>query len=707
MNKETMFKEFSVPTYEQWREAAEKTLKGASFDAKLLTKTYEGITLQPIYRQEDIEKLKHIHVQPGVAPYLRGTKAAGAFAARAWEVSQEILAATAEEFNQIARHDLARGQTMLNLVLDEATKAGLDPEDGVHGKVGNQGLSIFSREDLDQAFAEIDLEKVPLYVNAGAFGLPLLSLLIAHMKAKGQDANKLHACVGADPMATLASEGILSVPLTILYDGMAHATRWAIKHAPQVKTILVQAHPYHNAGGSAVQELGYALATGVEYVQALLDRGLSLEEIAPRIQFAFSIGSNVFMEIAKIRAARMLWASIIESYGGSEAAQKMNIHARTSAWTKTVLDPNVNLLRATTEAFSAVVGGVDSLHVSAYDEAIRPATEFSRRIARNTQIILEQEAHLAKVADPAGGSWYIEWLTDELAAKAWELFLQVEEQGGMEKALTAGMPQEQIAAVASKKAENVASRKSRIVGTNMYANAQERPEQPEKLQCHPAKRIAEHQAYLQKQDRTAMEAILQALSFDQQDLLDTSIKAVQAGATLGELTKALLPSGTGAISVKALPQQRIAESFEQLRFQTEQYAAKTGGKPKVFLANMGPVSKHKGRADFAAEFFTVGGFDVLRQQQFTFAEEAVEAANASGAAITVICSDDESYPEIVPTIVKGIKAGKPEMTVLLAGLPAAEQLAVYKDVGLDDCIHVRTNCYQVLRDLLQRIGVMA
>ncbi|TGU94552.1 methylmalonyl-CoA mutase, partial [Mesorhizobium sp. M00.F.Ca.ET.186.01.1.1] len=218
-------------------------------------------------------------------------------------------------------------------------------------------------------------------------------------------------------------EGQLPYSLDTAFDAMAKMTSWASQHAPKLKTILVQGNPYCESGGHAVAELAFSLATGVEYIQAMLDRGLSIEEVAGRMQFSFAVGSDVFMEIAKLRAVKMLWANIVDAYGGSVETQKIAIHARTAAWTKTVCDPYVNMLRATTEAFSAIVGGVDSLHVSAFDEAIRPANEFSRRIARNTQIILEQEAHLAKVVDPAGGSWYVEWLTDELAKKAWELFL--------------------------------------------------------------------------------------------------------------------------------------------------------------------------------------------------------------------------------------------------------------------------------------------
>lgn len=226
--------------------------------------------------------------------------------------------------------------------------------------------------------------------------MPVLSLILAHVEATGQQVSELRGCIGQDPVAVLLTEGKLPCSLQTAYNAMASMTKWAKDHSPALKTILVQSNPYQDGGGNAVSELAFSLATGVDYLQAMLERGLSIEDVSARMQFSYSIGSDVFMEIAKLRAARMLWSNIVATYGGSTEAQKMTIHARTSAWTKTIYDPYVNMLRSTTEAFSAVIGGADSLHVSAFDEAIRPANEFSRRIARNTQIILQEEAHLAK-----------------------------------------------------------------------------------------------------------------------------------------------------------------------------------------------------------------------------------------------------------------------------------------------------------------------
>ncbi|MFS0553960.1 methylmalonyl-CoA mutase family protein [Brevibacillus sp. 179-C9.3 HS] len=705
MNKEALFKEFSVPTYEQWREAAEKSLKGASFDAKLLTHTYEGIIRQPIYRYEDVETLPYLEALPGEAPFHRGKAHPNEQKEHNWYVCQEIMAANAKAFNEAAVADLARGQTMLPLMVDQATLAGLDPDEALPDAIGNKGVSVFCKEDVAEALQGVKLAEVPLFVNTGALGLPIVSLLLAHLEASGQQASVLRGCIGQDPVAVLLTEGKLPCSLQTAYDAMASLTKWANEQAPAIKTILVQANPYQDGGGNAVTELAFSLTTGVEYLQAMLERGLSIEDAAPRMQFSYAIGSDVFMEIAKLRVARMLWSNIVAAYGGSAEAQKMTIHARTSAWTKTVYDPYVNMLRATTEAFSAVIGGADSLHVSAFDEAIRPANEFSRRIARNTQIILQEESHLAKVIDPAGGSWYVEWLTNELAKKAWELFQQVEEQGGMLRALEAGFPQGFIAQIADKKAASINTRKKRVVGTNMYANTAEQALQAESLPVIHEERAADARSYRMKRDTTLVSDTLKELANNPDEFIERAIKAALHGATVGDIAKAMRHADQVETIVQPLQIHRATERFEALRMQADDYVNKTGKRPTVFLAMMGPVAKHKARADFASEFFAVGGFEVMRQQAFSTTIEATEAAVGSGALITVICSDDASYPELVPPLAQAIRQSAPQMTVLLAGLPDADQLATYKAAGVDDCIHMRSNCYEMLRELQERIGV--
>nr|WP_256436630.1 methylmalonyl-CoA mutase family protein [Brevibacillus sp. HB1.1] len=670
-----------------------------------MTHSYEGIVRQPIYRYEDVKTLPHLEALPGEAPFHRGSQQHGEQKEHKWHVCQEIIATSAEAFNQAAVDDLERGQTMLHLLVDQATLDGLDPDEALPDSIGHKGVSVFCREDVEQALQGVKLSEVPLFVNTGAMGLPILSLLLAHVEATGQQVSELRGCIGQDPIAVLLTEGKLPCSLQTAYHAMASMTKWAKDHAPALKTMLVQSHPYQDGGGNAVTELAFSLATGVDYLQAMLERGLSIEEVAPRMQFSFSIGSDVFMEIAKLRAARMVWSNIVAAYGGSLEAQKMTMHARTSAWTKTIYDPYVNMLRSTTEAFSAVIGGADSLHVSAFDESIRPANAFSRRIARNTQIILQEEAHLAKVIDPAGGSWYVEWLTDALAKKAWELFQQVEAHGGMLSALEAGFPQGLIAQIADQKAASIDTRKKRLVGTNMYANTAEQPLQAESLPSIHEERAAEARSLRLKQNATLVSTALDELANRTEEFVERAVTAVLHGATVGDIAKAMKREDSVETIIQPLRIHRASERFESLRIQADDFLKTTGKRPTVFLAMMGSVAKHKARADFASEFFAVGGFDVLRQQAFSTTVEAAEAAVASGALITVICSDDASYPEQVPPLAQAIKQRVAQMTVLLAGLPDAEQLATFKAAGVDDCIHMRSNCYEMLRELQERIGV--
>ncbi|MBS1223845.1 MAG: methylmalonyl-CoA mutase, large subunit, partial [Proteobacteria bacterium] len=364
------FDEFPPTPYEEWRRAVDKAIKGASFEKRLITKTYEEIDLQPMYRQEDIANLPHLDSPPGFAPYLRGTTPLG-YVASSWDVAQELPYGTPAALNEALRADLERGQNAVNLVLDAPTLAGVDADRAEAGDVGQGGLSISSVADLAQALNGVDLETTPIYTQASTGALTFTALLAALVQQQGKSLAKLRGAIGMDPLGQLARDGKLPRDLDGVYDVMAQLAAWAKANAPQLQTITVQGHPYHNGGASATQELAFALATAVDYLRALQARGVDVDDAAPRIRFAFSIGSNFFMEIARLRAARLLWAKIVQAFGGGEEAQKMSLHARTSAWNQTVYDPYVNLLRATTEAFSSAVGGCDSLHVSPFDELVR------------------------------------------------------------------------------------------------------------------------------------------------------------------------------------------------------------------------------------------------------------------------------------------------------------------------------------------------
>jgi methylmalonyl-CoA mutase len=598
---------------------------------------------------------------------------------------------------------MERGQTAVNLVLDHAGLAGLDPDQAQEGSVGAGGVSIASVKDLAAALQGIDLTSNPVLATTGTTAMPFAALLAALAQQQGTSLANLQGWVQMDPLGVLAQDGSLAHSLEQAYDEMAQMTAWAEQEAPALQTIAVQSYPYHNSGGNAIQELAFVLATGVEYLRALQERGLSSESAAPRMGFGFAVGTHFFMEIAKLRAARLLWAQVVEAFGGSPEAQKMRLHMRTSTWNKTVYDPYVNMLRTTVEAFAGSMGGGNSMHVAPFDEILRQPDEFSRRIARNTQLILQQECNFNRLIDPAGGSWYIESLTDQLARAAWGLFQEVEKQGGMLKALQAGFPQSQVAEIAKKRADALASRKDVLLGTNMYPNLFEKnldPRTPDfaALRKERAAQVT-HEAAAQEK----LSAMGQASGAAR---MQAAIAAAQAGATLGEITGALRGAGAAAPSIEPLRLHRGSEPFEALRKASEAYRDQHGKRPQVFLANMGPLVQHKARADFTTGFLEVGGFEMIRPEGFETPEAAAQAAIDSGAQVVVICSTDDTYPDLVPPLTQQIKAASADITVLVAGYPA-DQVETHKAAGVDDFIHLRANCYEMNAKLQQKIGVSA
>ncbi|NJP04295.1 MAG: methylmalonyl-CoA mutase [Chloroflexaceae bacterium] len=693
---------FSPPTYEQWREVTEQSLKGASFEKKLITRTYEGIDLQPMYFRADGDKLTHTDTLPGAAPYLRANHALG-YVVEPWHVSQETPLATPTELNDVLRWDLERGQTAISLVLDEAARHGHDPDTAEAGQVGRSGTSIASVDDIVTALKQINLAQFPVAIQPGAMWLPLAGLIGAAYEQLGSSAAHWRGAIDVDPLGLLASTGQLPLSLEDAYTDMANLTTWANTNAPQLATIAVSSLPYNNAGASAVEELAFALATAVAYIRAMQTRDVPIDTFAQHVRFTYGVGANFFMEVAKLRAARLLWANVVEAFGGAAESQKMNLHVRTTSWNKTSYDPFVNMLRTTTEAFSGVMGGCNSMHVGFYDETLRRPDDLSRRVARNTQIILQQECHFLRLVDPAGGSWYIETLTDTLARKAWALFQEIEGQGGMFAALQAGSPQQKVAAVAKKRSDNLTSRRDVLVGTNQYPNLTEKPIPPEQidyasLQATRAQVCASQRA---SRDQAACTAALDQLQQARTttNVTPVAIQAALSGATLGELASNVV-ADRGSESITPVQIYRLAESFEQLRGRAEA----SGERPKVFLANMGPIIQHKARADFSTGFLAVGGFDVLTNTGFATVDEAAKAAIDSSAPVVVICSTDDTYPELVPALTQQIKAAQPATQVLLAGYPA-EHVESFKAAGIDEFIHLRANLYDVLLGLQQKLGM--
>lgn len=688
-----LLEEFSPAGYDEWRAAAVALLKGAPFDKTLLTKTYEGITLHPMYMAGPADESPAAGEYPGFPPYRRGTSAAG-HAAEGLTRAQEYRYALPEQMNAALMHAAEAEGAILAVHLDAAGKSGLDPAMAVPGDVGRGGVSLATGADVRALFQQIALESVPIMVDAGVAAIPCAALLLATCPdARG--------AVGFDPLGRRAVAGRLPFSLSTAYDLMASYTRWADTQHPQLTTILIDGQPYHEGGGSAVEELASVLATGVEYLRELHARELLVDVAAPRVQCAFTAGPHFFLEIAKLRAARILWAKAVSACGGTAESQKLRLHVRTSLRGKTLHDPYVNMLRTSIEAFAAVMGGADSLHVGCFDDVVRDSEiardpdAFTNRVAANVQTILKEEGHLNQVIDPAGGSWYVEQLTDELARSAWERFQQIEQQGGMAAALASGSIQEQIAATAAQRRANLATRKDVLVGTNLYANIAEEPLCADSPQADDVYQARVDAVQAQKAERTFE---LPAPTLQTVDM-ETLISAARRGATLGELMAMCCSKHDEPVSVTPIPPQRPAAIFERLRAASAEYLNAKGHRPQVFLANMGPLKQHKARADFSQAFFEVAGFDMLSNYGFHSTDEAAQAAIESRAPVVVICSTDDTYPDIVPPLTQAIKSANPQTIVVLAGYPKA-YIETFEQSGVNEFIHLRANVYDILTRII-------
>lgn len=658
---------FPIPKYDEWEQEAEKSLKGKPLE-KLVTTTYEQLQIKPIYIRSDIETTPEQY--PGFPSYVRGTEPDG-YMKKPWAVSQAISAKSPKEWNEIATYDIARGQTEIHLILDEL------------------GFSITSLEDVETMFSGISLSDYSIRLDAGACSLSVLALFIAYFHKQQLPLDSLRGTIGMDPLSALAIKGELPTSLSTLYDVMADVTRWAKEQLPLIKTIIVHGEPYHHGGANAVQELAFSFATAVEYINECLKRGLTVDEVAERMSFSFAIGADFFMEIAKLRAARAMWSNIIQAFGGSERAQKMSLHARTSYFTKTVYDPYVNMLRASAEAFAAIVGGANSLHVSPFDEAIRPADEFSRRIARNTQLILLEEAHIGEVIDPAGGSYYVETLTVQVAEEAWKLFQQIEAKGGMTKVLEEGFVQAEVEKVAKLREQNVKMRKEKIVGTNFYANLAEPP-------------VQQRSASEQSLDEVHGNEV--NVTFSGTSWMQTAVSFAQRRATAQDINAALATAGP-SIAIQPIRQWRLAEPFEQLRKAAEHHSEKSGKRPTVHLINLGAIPNHKARADFITGFFEAGGFAVVKNDGYMSNEEAVKGALAAGGTHYIVCGTDESYINTVPALASELKKANPQLKLYVAGKQAPDIENTFVQAGIDGFIHIGSNCYETLVAFMKEMGV--
>lgn len=700
--------DFPVPSYDEWKKQVEADLKGESFEKKLITKTYEGINLQPIYTKSDIENLQFTNNYPGFENFVRGNKASG-YNSSSWEIAQEYCYALPEEINEALREDINRGLNSINICLDLPTQLGKDADQSKVGEVGKDGLSISGIRKMQVLFDNIDLTEYPIHIHGGFSALPFTLLFAAYTRELRLTLMNLRGSITSDPYDFLLKRGYLPFSLSKIFDEIKLATQLMIRSSSPLKTIGVSGLNYANAGSSAVQELAFVFATAVEYINELSSRGLDIKDIVPRIKFTFGIGSFYFMEISKFRAARILWYNILKAFGLSEDDYKIYIHAKTIDYNKTITDPYVNMLRTTTESFSAVIGSADAITISPFDFLFKQPDFFSRRIARNTQIILKEESHLDQVIDPAAGSFFVEKLTNDICEAAWMLFKQIQKIGGIFEAIKTGFVQNEIKKVADSRKNDFAKRKSVLVGTNYYVNPKEEIEEikePDYEEIY-RKRVEYIQKYRISGDDKKHQAILEKLQkiadTKSYDLVELAIEAYIDGAAIGEISSSIRAYEKEELKVEPLDFTRAAEPFEELRKKSEEYKKNHSHKPKVFLATMGPLKQYKARADFSRGFFEVGGFEIIYPTTgFNSTVDAVNAALDSNAEIITICSTDETYPELVPAIVKGVKEKSPDKIVVLAGYPK-DQIEQHKASGVDTFIYLGCNIVEIISAIFEKI----
>lgn len=617
--EQKLFEDFNPVTTEEWIEKITKDLKGADYNKKMVWKTNEGFSVQPFYREENMAGLNHLGTMPGAFPFVRGGKQE----TNSWYIRQNIEVDDYSAANRKALDLLMKGVDSLGFIIS-------DP-------------NTISARNLEALLAGIYTESIELNFRSEGKARELVQGLVSILQSRTADLSALRGSVEADPIGRLMVNGKLCVPISDGLDYLAELVKDS-KSLPGFRVVEVNAANFSNAGADIVTELAFGLSLGNEYLAQLTARGIEPSLAASKTGFIFGIGSNYFMEIAKLRAARLLWALIVKRYDKvTESACRMNILSVTSEWNKTVYDAYVNMLRTQTEAMSAALGGTDSMVVAPFNSHFTRPDEFSERIARNQQLLLREEAHLDKVIDPAAGSWYIENLTHMIADRAWKLFLEIEEKGGFLKALQAGIIQEKVGAVASKRVDDISKRREILVGSNQY------PEYKEKMPS--------------RADKTRI--------FSSDNISDQS-------------------------EVKPLKLFRGSEEFEKLRLAAEESKVQ----PSVFILAAGNPAMRLARTQFTSNFFACGGYRIIDNGAYNSVEDGARAALESKAEIVVICSSDEEYAVMAPAAFD-ILEGK--TCFVVAGAP--ESMEELRKKGIEHFISIRSNLLDTLREFHKLIGI--
>lgn len=619
VQKERLFEQFPPVTTKEWLDKINSDLKGADFNKNLVWKTNEGFEVKPFYRMEDVENLMYINTLPHQFPYLRGTRINN----NNWLIRQNIEVSNYSTANRKALTILMKGIDSLGFIID-------DPES-------------VNEKNFDFLFERIFLEGVELNFLTNGKAKEIIELLKKYLEKSYSDPNRIRGAIEADPLSRLMLNGTLCIAPEEGFDYLASVVNSA-SFLPQFRVIHLNASNFNNTGADIVQELAFGISMGSEYMAQLTGRGISSDLAASKIRFSFGTGSNYFPEIAKLRAARVLWSVVANGFHIDKKENlKMEIHCVTSKWNKTVYDPYVNMLRTQTEAMSAILGGAESLTVEPFDTVFRHPDEFSERIARNQQLILKEEAYFDKVADPAAGSYYIENLTDLIAENAWKLFLEIEDKGGFLACLKTGFIQTKLSESGARRKSDLATRKTILLGTNQFPNTGER--------------ISE--------------------TVDLNKVFDKKLSDTE-------------------LLVEPIELFRGSEQYDKLRIAVD----KAARRPAVYLLPIGDPAMSKARSQFSANFFGCAGYQIIDNQRFTDVDESVRSSIESKPDIVVICSSDEEYARIAPEIFTKLKD---KAIVVIAGNPAcSEEL---KSKGIDNFIHVRSNVIETLTEFNNKLGI--
>ena len=614
-SKEKLFTEFKAPTTQEWLDKIEVDLKGADFNKRLVWRTNEGFNVQPFYRREDVLKLKTPDSLPGEFPFVRGNKKDD----NTWYIRQDIVAADAVEANKKALDILNKGIDSLGF--------------RIHGDKVN---AEFIEQLLDGILC--DVVEVNFH-TCQRHALELAQILTAYFEKKGYDKEKVVGSIDFDPLQKMVIKGKDVTPALAFAPQLVEA----FKDYPNFRCICVNTVSLNNAGAYIVQELGYALAWGNEYLQQLVDAGVDVDLAAKKIKFNMGVSENYFMELAKFRAARLLWAQIVKQYEPKcDCACKMCVNAVTSKYNQTLFDSYVNLLRSQTEAMSAALAGVHSMVVTPFDVTYEEPTDFSERIARNQQLLLKEECHFNKVVDPGAGSYYIEHLTDSLAVEGWKIFPKVEDEGGFLAAVKAGTVQDDINATNVKRHGDAAKRKEFLLGTNQFPNFTEKSEGKRAAACCcGCGQQAEESAF------------------------------------------------------KKIESTRLAADFENLRIHTEETKV-----PTAFMLTIGNLAMRQARAQFSCNFLACAGYKVIDNLGFKTVEEGVDAALEAKADIVVICSSDDEYAEYAIPAFKYLNG---RAMFVVAGAPAC--MEDLKAAGIENFVHVKCNVLETLKEYNQKLGI--